>query len=72
MLKWRIGEVTVTRILELEATGGARFILPDATPEACREIARLQPHSPVLVGAHFANPTAGRVVRDGDAWRFAV
>lgn len=44
MLKWRIGEVTVTRILELEATGGTRFILPDATPEACREIAWLQPH----------------------------
>lgn len=44
MLKWRIGEVTVTRILELEAIGGSRFILPDATPEACREIAWLQPH----------------------------
>jgi glyoxylase-like metal-dependent hydrolase (beta-lactamase superfamily II) len=44
MLKWRIGEVTVTRVLELEATGGTRFILPDATPEACREIAWLAPH----------------------------
>jgi glyoxylase-like metal-dependent hydrolase (beta-lactamase superfamily II) len=44
MLKWRIGEVTVTRVLELEATGGTRFILPEATPEACREIAWLQPH----------------------------
>jgi glyoxylase-like metal-dependent hydrolase (beta-lactamase superfamily II) len=44
MLKWRIGEVTITRILELEATGGTRFILPDATPEACREIAWLAPH----------------------------
>jgi glyoxylase-like metal-dependent hydrolase (beta-lactamase superfamily II) len=27
--------------------------------------------SPVLViGTHFATPTAGRVVKDGDAWRF--
>jgi glyoxylase-like metal-dependent hydrolase (beta-lactamase superfamily II) len=44
MLKWRIGDVTVTRILELEATGGTRFILPDATPEAAREIGWLYPH----------------------------
>jgi len=28
---------------------------------------------PVLVlGTHFATPTAGRIVRDGDAWRFDV
>jgi glyoxylase-like metal-dependent hydrolase (beta-lactamase superfamily II) len=44
MLTWRIGDVTITRILELEATGGSRFILPDATPEACRDIAWLAPH----------------------------
>ena len=44
MLKWRIGEVTVTRILELEATGGSRFILPQATPEVIREIGWLAPH----------------------------
>jgi len=44
MLKWTIGDVTVTRILELEATGGSRFILPQATPEVIREIAWLQPH----------------------------
>jgi hypothetical protein len=29
--------------------------------------------SPVLViGSHFATPTAGRVVRDGDAYRLDV
>jgi glyoxylase-like metal-dependent hydrolase (beta-lactamase superfamily II) len=44
MLKWRIGEVTVTKVLELEATGGTRFILPDATPEVIREIGWLAPH----------------------------
>jgi glyoxylase-like metal-dependent hydrolase (beta-lactamase superfamily II) len=28
---------------------------------------------PILVlGTHFATPTAGRIVRDGKAWRFAV
>jgi glyoxylase-like metal-dependent hydrolase (beta-lactamase superfamily II) len=44
MLKWRIGDVTVTRILELEATGGTRFILPQATPDAVREVGWLAPH----------------------------
>ncbi|MFL5295833.1 MAG: MBL fold metallo-hydrolase [Phenylobacterium sp.] len=44
MLKWRIGEVTVTRVLELEATGGTRFVLPQATPEEARAIPWLAPH----------------------------
>ena len=27
--------------------------------------------TPILVlGTHFATPTAGRIVRDGDVWRF--
>lgn len=44
MLKWRIGEVTVTKIVELEVTGGSRFLLPQATPEVIKPIAWLQPH----------------------------
>jgi glyoxylase-like metal-dependent hydrolase (beta-lactamase superfamily II) len=44
MTRWRIGDVTVTKVLELEATGGSRFILPDATPEAVRTISWLRPH----------------------------
>jgi glyoxylase-like metal-dependent hydrolase (beta-lactamase superfamily II) len=43
MAKWRIGEVTVTKIVELEVTGGSRFILPQATPEAVLPIGWLQP-----------------------------
>jgi glyoxylase-like metal-dependent hydrolase (beta-lactamase superfamily II) len=42
-IKWRIGEVTVTKIVELEVTGGSRFILPQATPEAVLPIGWLQP-----------------------------
>jgi glyoxylase-like metal-dependent hydrolase (beta-lactamase superfamily II) len=42
-MNWRIGEVTVTKIVELEVTGGSRFILPQATPEAVLPIAWLQP-----------------------------
>jgi glyoxylase-like metal-dependent hydrolase (beta-lactamase superfamily II) len=43
-MKWQIGDVTVTKIVELEMTGGSRFILPDATPEAIRPISWLIPH----------------------------
>jgi glyoxylase-like metal-dependent hydrolase (beta-lactamase superfamily II) len=42
-VKWRIGEVTITKIVELEVTGGSRFILPQATPEAILPIGWLQP-----------------------------
>src|SRR5260370_35782918 len=42
-MKWWIGEVTVTKIVELEVTGGSRFILPQATPEAIVPIAWLRP-----------------------------
>ncbi len=48
MNTWQIGDVKVTRIVEMEVTGGSRFILPDATPEAVQSIEWLVPH--------FANP----------------
>ena len=44
MSKWRIGDVTVTKIVELEVTGGSRFLLPQATPDLIKPIAWLQPH----------------------------
>jgi glyoxylase-like metal-dependent hydrolase (beta-lactamase superfamily II) len=44
MQKWRIGGVTVTKIVELEVTGGSRFILPQATYEEILPIKWLQPH----------------------------
>ena len=43
-MKWIIGDVTVTKIVELEVTGGSRFLLPQATPEAVLPITWLQPH----------------------------
>jgi glyoxylase-like metal-dependent hydrolase (beta-lactamase superfamily II) len=42
-MKWRVGTVTVTKITELEVTGGSRFILPQATPDAVLPIAWLTP-----------------------------
>ena len=44
MQKWRIGKVTVTKVVELEVTGGSRFILPQATYEEILPISWLQPH----------------------------
>ena len=41
---WRIGRVEVTRVVEMEVTGGTRFILPDATREAVRGYRWLYPH----------------------------
>ena len=38
MSQWRIGDVTVTKIVEQEVTGGSRFLLPATTPDW------LQPH----------------------------
>lgn len=41
---WQVGDVRITRVVEMEMTGGSRFILPDATPEACRDLDWMQPH----------------------------
>ena len=42
--KWRIGEVTVTRVVEIEATGGMSQIIPDAKRERVKEIPWMYPH----------------------------
>lgn len=44
MNRWQIGEVSVTRVVEMEVTGGSRFILPDATREEIQPIEWLTPH----------------------------
>src|SRR5215813_4461447 len=44
MNSWRIGDVRITRIVEIEATGGSRFILPDATPDPVQPHRWLHPH----------------------------
>ncbi len=41
---WHIGDVKVSRIVELESVGGTRFILPDAAPDAVLPIKWLYPH----------------------------
>ncbi|MFP6816955.1 MAG: MBL fold metallo-hydrolase [Pseudomonadales bacterium] len=44
MNQWQIGDVKVTRVVEMEVTGGSRFILPDATRDACLPMEWLKPH----------------------------
>ena len=44
MNTWNVGNVKITRIVEIEMAGGTRFILPDATPEAVLPIKWLAPH----------------------------
>ena len=34
MNRWQIGNIKITQVVEVEAMGGTRFILPQATPEA--------------------------------------
>ena len=41
---WHIGNVKVSRVVEMEITGGTRFILPDATRDACRGYRWMHPH----------------------------
>jgi len=43
-MKWRIGEVTVTKIVEMEVAGGTRFILPQASREAVLPYQWMRPH----------------------------
>lgn len=41
---WRVGDITISRVVELEVTGGSRFILPDATRDQCLPLSWMKPH----------------------------
>jgi glyoxylase-like metal-dependent hydrolase (beta-lactamase superfamily II) len=42
-MKWQIGDVRITQFIEIDTIGGKAYILPQATPEALREIGALRP-----------------------------
>jgi glyoxylase-like metal-dependent hydrolase (beta-lactamase superfamily II) len=42
-MKWKVGAVTITKVVEVEGAGGTKFILPQATPDAIREMDWLIP-----------------------------
>ena len=43
MSQWRVGDVSITRVIELENAFRGTWLLPDATPEAVREVDWLRP-----------------------------
>jgi len=43
-MQWTIGQVKITRIVELETVGSTRFILPPASNDAIRKLPWLIPH----------------------------
>jgi len=43
-MRWKIGSVTVSRVVELELPTSGNFVLPDASPENCEKIGWLKPH----------------------------
>lgn len=43
-MKWIVGRVKITNVVEIGATGGTRFILPQATPEEAQKMPWLVPH----------------------------
>jgi glyoxylase-like metal-dependent hydrolase (beta-lactamase superfamily II) len=43
-MHWTVGKIKITKIVELETTGGTRFILPQAGPEDIRRLPWLVPH----------------------------
>lgn len=44
MNRWKIGDVTITRIVEMETTSKATFVLKDGAPENIRTVPWLRPH----------------------------
>jgi len=42
-MRWNVGKVRITKIVELETTGSTRFILPLATNEEIRKLPWLIP-----------------------------
>jgi glyoxylase-like metal-dependent hydrolase (beta-lactamase superfamily II) len=63
-LQWKIGEVTVTRVVELEAPG-LSFVLPDAVPENLKAIHWLAPHFVDVAGEAVASIQAFVVESQG-------
>ena len=44
MLRWNVGDVTITQVVELETASIGSMVLPQATPELVRAIPWLSPH----------------------------
>jgi glyoxylase-like metal-dependent hydrolase (beta-lactamase superfamily II) len=70
-MKWKVGSVTITKVVEVEGAGGTKFILPQATPGAVREMDWLIPRYATPEGklkmsihAYIVEAGARRIVVD--------
>lgn len=62
---WRVGDVEISRIVEVNGfADDLSTLLKGGGPEDLARHPWLAPH--------FADPTAGRVVREGSAWKLDV
>jgi glyoxylase-like metal-dependent hydrolase (beta-lactamase superfamily II) len=43
-MQWKVGKITITKVVELETVGSTRFILPQAANEEIRKLPWLIPH----------------------------
>ena len=55
MQHWQIGDVRITKIVEIEALGGMSFILPQAQPEAVKPLSWMIPHFMSVEGKLIAS-----------------
>jgi glyoxylase-like metal-dependent hydrolase (beta-lactamase superfamily II) len=44
MNRWKIGDITITRVVEMETTSKATFVLKDGSPDNIRSVPWLRPH----------------------------
>ena len=68
MNQWKIGNVLITRIVEMEVAWGTKFILSDATGETLLE--KYVNQDILIIGTHFSTPTAGHIkfLEGGGYW----
>jgi hypothetical protein len=48
MNRWKIGDVTITRVVEMETTSKATFVLKDGSPENIRTVSWLSRLCPAI------------------------
>ncbi len=63
--RWKIGDVTITKVTEIEIPGPATWIVPDATPENLAREKWLQPHFADAQGVAIMSVHA-LVIESGD------
>ena len=75
-MRWTIGRVKITKIVELETIGHTRFILPSAGSEEIRRLPWLIPHFATEEGrlkmsihALVVETPTRRIVVDTGAWQ---